>query len=374
MKIPLNTAKGKILLHASIWLFLFLFPLLIFIYEDNAFDRNLRMLRLNWMQLGQYAVLFYINYFWLIKKYFFPKKFVAFIGINLVLIVIMVWLNDLIHTIVFADNARAFPRGKGLGLPEPPDKAGPPPFKFFWLKSFISLMVPAVVAIAVQTVENWFAAEEQQKEASRVQLESELEHLRYQIQPHFFFNSLNNIYSLVEVSPPQAQEAIHGLSKMMRYLLYETSRPTVGLDEEIRFITSYIGLMKLRQTDKTQLQYRFPGGEADHLQVAPLLFIPLIENAFKHGVSATKTSEIRFEMTLTGQQLLFVSINTDFAKADSDKSGSGIGLINLRKRLELLYPGEYSLTIKAENDSFIVRMHLQLTEREKETPGHAIDG
>ena len=326
------------------------------------------------MQLGLYAVLFYVNYLWLIKKYFFPKQFVAFIGINLLLIVIMVWLNDLIHTIVFAENGGAFPRGKGFSPPEPLVKSGPPPFKFLWLKSFISLMVPTVVAIAVQTVENWFAAEEQHKEAARVQLESELEHLRYQIQPHFFFNSLNNIYSLVEVSPPQAQEAIHGLSKMMRYLLYETSRSTVGLDEEIRFITSYISLMKLRQTDKTRLEYHFPGEEAAHWGVAPLLFIPLIENAFKHGVSATKASEISFEMTLTGQQLLFVSINNNYAKADSDKSGSGIGLINLRKRLELLYHEDYSLTTKAENDSFVVRMLVQLSAREKVTPGDETDG
>ncbi len=374
MKISFNTLNGKIWLHALVWTFLLLFPLLIFIYDERDTQRNLKILQINWLQLAQYAVIFYLNYSWLLKAYFFKKKFVQFVVINLLVLAAMLWLNDLFHALVFGDPPGVMPeRLKGI-KPQRPDKQGPPPFRFFWLKSFFSLIIPTFIAITLSTVENWFRSEEEKKEAGRIQLESELQNLRYQLQPHFFFNSLNNIYSLVEVSPPQAQEAIHGLSKMMRYLLYETSRSTVGLDEEIRFITSYISLMKLRQTDKTRLEYHFPGEEAAHWGVAPLLFIPLIENAFKHGVSATKASEISFEMTLTGQQLLFVSINTNYAKADSDKSGSGIGLINLRKRLELLYQENYSLTTKAENDSFVVRMLVQLSALQKVTPGDKSDG
>lgn len=360
MKFRLSSTKGKILLHSSVWLFLFLFPMLIFIYDDSSFDRNMRMLRLNWMQLLLYGILFYFNYLWLIRNYFFTKRFVMFAGINLTLLVAMVWANDLMHTLFFSREAADFVRLNGPRPPKPPGDSGPPPFRFFWLKSFISLMVPTIVAIAVRTVENWFAVEEQQKEAGRIQLESELQHLRYQIQPHFFFNSLNNIYSLVEISPQRAQEAIHGLSKMMRYLLYETSQQMVGLNEEIRFIVSYIELMKLRQTNKTKLGYSFPESEANSWQVAPLLFIPLIENAFKHGVSATKPSEIRFEITLTGGHLRFTGANTNYPKVDDDKSGSGIGLTNLRKRLDLLYPNQYELSTNIEGDQLVATLRIPL--------------
>lgn len=364
MKIHYNTTKGKILLHASVWFLLLLFPLLIMMYEEHDTERNLRMLKLNWLQMSQYAVIFYINYLWLIRKYFMQKKFLVFFVINLLLLALMLWFNDMIHTEVFAEPGKEFFKDKGFRPNPPPDKPGMPPFRFFWVKGLLSLLVPTIVAIAVSSVENWFRSEEAQKEASRAQLESELQNLRYQIQPHFFFNSLNNIYSLVETSAPKAQQAIHGLSRMMRYLLYETSRTTVGLDEEIRFIVSYIELMKLRQTDKTLLIYSFPEIEARHWQLAPLLFIPLIENAFKHGVSATKKSEIRFEITVSGSNLLFVGINTNYPKVDSDKSGSGIGLSNLRKRLELLYPGQNSLSTTVENEMFVATLQLRLTAAE----------
>lgn len=364
MKISLSTKRGKILLHISVWSFLFLFPLLIFMYEEHDMDRNYRMLKLNWLQLTQYAILFYLNYIWLVRHYFFKRKFVVFFAVNLGLILVMLWFNDLIHTTIFADKAFEFGRNQGLRPPDAPDKGGPPPFRFFWIKNFFSLIIPTIIAITVSTVENWFETEEKHKEAARVQLESELQNLRYQIQPHFFFNSLNNIYSLIEVSPEKAQDAVHGLSKMMRYLLYDTSRPLVGLDEELQFILSYIQLMKLRQTDKTVVSYSFPKKELQQWKIAPLLFIPLIENAFKHGISATQPSEIHFDLTLTGDRLLFVGKNTNFPKVDADKSGSGIGLVNLQKRLSLLYPEKHKLKLHVIDQTFEATLQLDLMQQE----------
>lgn len=362
MKITYNSHHGKILVHALVWTILLLFPLLIFMYDERDTQRNLKILHINWLQLGQYAIVFYLNYFWLLKSYFFKKKFVQFVLINLLILAAMLWLNDVFHAMVFGDPPAGMPdRMKGIKPPRTDKQA--PPFRLFWLKSIFSLIIPTLIAITVGTVENWFRSEEEKKEASRIQLESELLNLRYQLQPHFFFNSLNNIYSLVEISPSKAQEAIHGLSKLMRYLLYETGRPQVGLDEEIRFITNYIELMKLRQTDKTQLTYTFPTLDAGRWQLAPLLFIPLIENAFKHGVSATKNTVISFEITLNDNQLLFVGVNSSNPKHDTDHSGSGIGLQNLQKRLQLLYNDRYTLTTGTENGIFTARLQLMLTEQ-----------
>lgn len=219
---------------------------------------------------------------------------------------------------------------------------------FFVIKDFFSLFIPIIFAIALRAMERWIKAEAEKKEIENKNLESELEHLRYQLQPHFFFNSLNNIYSLIEISPTKAQDTVLGLSKLMRYLLYETNHEQVDLAHEISFLINYIKLMEIRQSDKTTTTFSFPEIEEKRYFIAPLLFISMIENAYKHGVSATLPSQIYFGLELRDDHLLFMSGNTNFPKNKSDISGSGIGLDNLRKRLELLYPGHHELTIMTE--------------------------
>nr|WP_294859610.1 histidine kinase [uncultured Fluviicola sp.] len=257
----------------------------------------------------------------------------------------------------------------------PPDKRMDPS-NFFVLKDLFSLFIPIIFAIALRAMERWVKTEAEKKEIVNKNLESELEHLRYQLQPHFFFNSLNNIYSLIEISPTKAQDTILGLSKLMRYLLYETNHKQVDLAHEISFLTNYIKLMEIRLTDKTTTKYFFPKVDEKKYFIAPLLFIPMIENAYKHGVSATHLSQIYFSLELNEDYLLFICENTSFPKTESDFSGSGIGLDNLRKRLELLYPGRHELIIKTEkkpiemakkeglddtgNDQFWVRLRINL--------------
>ena len=231
---------------------------------------------------------------------------------------------------------------------------------FFIFKDLFSFFIPIIFSIAVKATENWIKTEAEKKEIENKNLESELQHLRYQLQPHFFFNSLNNIYSLVEVSPSKAQEAIHNLSKLMRYLLYDTTREKVELSDEINFLKKYIQLMEIRQTDKTKTIYVFPETENTSYRIAPLLFIPMIENAYKHGVSATQNSRISFGMTIKDNQLLFSSENSNFPKSTSDKSGSGIGLDNLKKRLELLYYDKYELRKGLRDNTFWITLRIEL--------------
>ena len=196
----------------------------------------------------------------------------------------------------------------------------------------LSYAAPLLFSIAIKTTKRWVKTEAESKEATNFRLQSELQHLHYQLQPHFFFNSLNNIYSLVDISPEQAKTSIHSLSKLMRYMLYETNMELVPLTKEIDFMKKYIDLMKLRVSDKTEVRCHFPAQETG-IQIAPLLFISLVENAFKHGVSAVKKSKIDIDMTSDDTTVLFKIENDNFPKKVDDKSGSGIGLQNLEKTL-----------------------------------------
>jgi LytS/YehU family sensor histidine kinase len=234
---------------------------------------------------------------------------------------------------------------------------GTPPKRYFIYKDFIAMMIPIIVSFAVKTAEKWANEESERQAREKEMLHSELQHLKYQLQPHFFFNSLNTVYALIERSPVVAQETVHNLSKLMRYLLYETDSGKVSLHEEIGFMTQYINLMKLRISDKTTVKTSFPAS-TDGNTIAPLMFISLIENAFKHGISATQPSEISFSLRLDGNKITFVAQNINFPKNDKDKSGSGIGLANLRKRLELSYPGKYEFNTRVEGLQFTATLDI----------------
>jgi LytS/YehU family sensor histidine kinase len=249
-------------------------------------------------------------------------------------------------------------------MPKPPEEFSSfrrmpmPSPKLFLIKDLFSFFIPVIFSLAVRATESLIKTESEKSEAEKRNLESELQHLKYQLQPHFFFNSLNNIYSLVDISPPKAQEAIHSLSKLMRYLLYDTGRERVELAEEISFLEKYIQIMELRQTDKTKTTFSFPDVTDKKYQIAPLLFIPLIENAYKHCVSATQNSNISFRITIEGSELIFLSENTNFPKNNSDKSGSGIGLGNLKKRLDLLYPLRHDFKYGVRDNIFWVTLKI----------------
>lgn len=345
----MNFIKNKLLaafLHLLVWLVLFMLPYLLSSGQNQAIQA---VVFFSWIPLFLYAIIFYCNYFLLVERFLFAKKIIWFILMNLILITIFVLVNQYIKDWFFFKHI-VHP-GK-----EDPFK---PSRSLFIYTDLILFSVPVVFSIAVKTTERWIKTEVERKEAVTIKLESELQHLKYQLQPHFFFNSLNNIYSLVDISPEQAKQTIHSLSKLMRYLLYQTNDEKVCLTNEIQFITNYIELMKLRFTENTKIQYDFPVLKTD-LQVAPLLFISLIENAFKHGVSASQETEIIFKMSIDENRINFSIKNHNFPKTDSDKSGSGIGLQNMEKRLQLLYPDKYQFTTVIEDGFFIVNLILEI--------------
>ena len=200
----------------------------------------------------------------------------------------------------------------------------------------------------------------QQSEKKQRKVEAELAWLKNQINPHFLFNTLNNISSLAQIDGDETQEAIMQLSDLLRYAMYETNKPKVPLEGEVEFIRNYIELMKLRCNEMTTVgeELEIQDGKAE---VAPLLFISLIENAFKHGMDSNAPATIDISLKQTGGTLVFTCDNTNNPKATKDRSGSGIGLENTRRRLNLLYPGRYQWeqTITPEN-IYHVRIILQL--------------
>lgn len=345
----MNFIKNKFLLgflHLMVWLVLFAFPYLLSSGQNQAIKA---VVFFSWIPLFLYAIIFYCNYFLLIERFLFSKKIIWFALINILLIAIFIYTNDSIKDVFFENQM----------VHSDKEDAFKPPRSLFIYINIILFSVPVVFSIAVKTTERWIKTEAERHEAVTIKLASELQHLKYQLQPHFFFNSLNNIYSLVDVSPEKAKQTIHSLSKLMRYLLYQTNNEKVSLISEIQFMINYIELMKLRFTENTKIVYDFPVLTQD-LQVAPLLFISLIENAFKHGISASQETEIFFKMSCDDNKIHFSIKNHNFPKTISDKSGSGIGLQNMEKRLQLLYPEKYQFTTAVKEGFFIVNLILEI--------------
>lgn len=200
------------------------------------------------------------------------------------------------------------------------------------------------------------------KEKQAARLQSELDYLKYQINPHFFMNTLNNIHALVDIDGELAKEAIIELSRMMRYLLYESNHPTVPLQKELDFMQQYLELMRLRCDDSVTISYESPIQPDVALQtgIPPMLLISFIENAFKHGISSQDSSYIQVSIQCEDQCLHFHCHNSNFNQNSNRRQLGGVGLDNVRKRLELLYPGQYTLQIVPTEADFTVDLWLPM--------------
>lgn len=189
-----------------------------------------------------------------------------------------------------------------------------------------------------------------QNEKKQKVIEAELAWLKNQINPHFLFNTLNNISSLTQINADEAQNAVMQLSDLLRYAMYETNKPRVPITGEVDFMRNYIELMKLRCNEMTSVNAQFSVSNPQ-AEIAPLLFISLIENAFKHGMNSNAPATIDIRLEQTEEAMTFTCDNTNNPKPTKDRSGSGIGLENTRRRLELMYHGNYTWeqTVTPEN-------------------------
>lgn len=184
-----------------------------------------------------------------------------------------------------------------------------------------------------------------------------LQFLKYQINPHFFMNTLNNIHALIDIDAERARDVVMELSKLMRYVLYDIDRDKVTLQQEVDFLKNYIELMKIRVTDNVEIRVSMPAGVSD-IKLPPLLFIPFVENIFKHGVSYREPSIIEVSIVAEDGKVTFRSVNSNHAKKVRDDRSHGIGLENLRRRLDLLYGDDYTLEIKDNGSTFVTRLTI----------------
>ncbi len=225
----------------------------------------------------------------------------------------------------------------------------------------IAIVILILMLGANLGIKGYFKTREDQKELLRLEkenLEQQLEYLKYQINPHFFMNTLNNIHALVDIDAEKAKSTILELSKMMRFVLYEGDKKGVPLTREFGFIRNYITLMRLRYTDKVQISIDLPAQTPD-LIIPPLMLITFIENAFKHGVSYQHASFIEVKAEVQGDTLYFSCRNSKAEKSNEEKGG--VGLANVKQRLKLLYDNDYSLKIQDDSDVYSVQLTIPLS-------------
>lgn len=365
----------KILLHFVAWAILLGLPL----YFIKRWHVGKDFIWLYYINTVISGIIFYINYLLLVPKFFFGKKrYWYYISVAL-LIGTFYFVSDISNKMVFRyapdsarneqaskqreEERRPIPPGERGALPPRPSYRGMhPPFREMHLfnYTFTSLFL-VFFSLGLRILKRQGEIEKAQKEMEKEKLNSELAFLKSQISPHFFFNTLNNIYSLISINPEDSRKAILKLSKLMRYLLYESEKGNTTLANEIDFMNNYIDLMKLRMSEKVNLDVSFPDQRTD-ISLPPLLFIPLIENAFKHGISYREKSFIKITMKIIDDEIRFACMNSIAnGKEENEKVHNGIGLENVSKRLNLLFPGKHDLKITRSEKTFEVLLEIKLT-------------
>ena len=336
------------LVQAGIWALILLAMPLATLFSTKDLEATKTSFLVVWGLFRAPLAVYFANFYLLGPYLFFRRRFWLFTLCNLVLIL---GLNyGFFYLFLFRDN-----------YPETAQMTSNMWIGFFsgFLLFMLLNLVMAAIAIGIRHFIRIRQIRQQLQDEKAKNTEAELAWLKSQINPHFLFNTLNNISSLTQIDPDAAQDAIAQLSDLLRYAMYETNKKTVPIQGEVEFMRNYISLMKLRCSDKTEVNAHFTMHNSQ-LEVAPLLFISLIENAFKHGVSSSRPSKIDISLEDTDGQLVFTCDNTNYPKDDGDRSGSGIGLENTRRRLELMYDGRYSWEQSLQDNMYHVRITLQL--------------
>ncbi len=314
-----------------------------------------------WVKQGLMFVLlisiFYINFYYLIPKFLFTNRISAFLIINLfaglAYVGILVLFDD--YTNMQELMHKAF-------RPDVPYR--PRPRNFYWdISNLLVFYMSVGISTSIVSVQKWQSDEKIRLELEQQRINSELSYLKAQINPHFFFNTLNNIYALTNIDVDKAKTALLKLSRMMRYVLYETEKNHTLLTKELDFIKDFIELMKMRLSARVHLEVIIPAN-VNEGTIAPMLLLPFIENCFKHGVSSQQDSSIKIEIITDRNQLHLKTWNAIFKAKDNTPEGidSGIGLTNTKRRLALLYPEKYTLNIKEDEDKkeYFVDLKLEL--------------
>ncbi len=304
-----------------------------------------------------FVAFFYINYYLIINHTLFSRRqnYVAFVAWNVLLIAIYIGfyyyiLPNLMGTQPTGRHSRHYASGY-MGMIK------------IWshiLRDLGMIVLTIALSAFLRFAEKWSAMERHHQELLASQREDELQSLKSQLNPHFLFNTLNTIYSLIEVSPAEAQAAVHQLSRLLRHVLYENpAQQTLG--QEISFAENYISLMEMR-LGKDAIKADFSRVANPELKVPPLLFVTLIENAFKHGNTGLRNQPIEISITSDEEGNIICQTFNHFVPRDSSEDDAhrkgGIGLSNLRRRLLLIYGNRASLTTRIDGDTYTAILQI----------------
>jgi hypothetical protein len=343
------------------------------------------------LTLGFLALLFYGNVFWLFKKALYYKNILVRVILPLIWFFTIFLANNYLDGLLPPQNKsdpvinflqqpqyKRQPATHASGHDEVEVAPPPPPFvkdyrmiaqtrAFVFAGNGLSSTVLFVfitifgLSIAYFFLKEWARAEKFRSQLEAVQLDTEIKFLKSQVNPHFLFNTLNNLFSMAQgKGNDELADGISKLCGMMRYMIYDSNAESVLLNREIAYLEDCITLNKLRYADdEARVTFDYPQHPGKAM-IAPMLFIPFVENAFKHGVAIGQTSVITIAIIISGQHLTFTCANTIYTAKKMENEKSGIGLENVKRRLDLLYPGKHNLLISDDGGKYIVKLEIDL--------------
>ncbi len=357
-----NTSSNKILFHSIIWAFFILTSLIQFYESPFRINNDF------YVQWLTGIILFYLNYFYLVPALLLEKKYWLYFVFVFMLIVLFMAIR-INYFIPEFNHLRPTNMLPPKIMPEDPNgliKDGrrimlvrKQPLFFKIGPSLFYILILTISAI-IRTLTEFYNNQQNKLIAETHRTNTELIYLRKQTNPHFLFNSLNSIYSLAHKKSDLVPDAIVTLSELMRYMLYETDNKTVALEKEINYIQNYIELQKLRLNDIEDIFINVHGDTRNKF-IEPLLLISFVENAFKYGTDYKGAAHVKIKIFIQENSLDFWIENTieNYAK---DLENSGIGLVNIQNRLDLLYPNAHQLDITQDNQYYRVHLNLKLDE------------
>lgn len=351
MKLSLKKEYSEIAVYLIVWLFILAVPL----FTSHRLEETSDFIFRDWVRDIPLFILFIINTVWLVPKVLFKKKILFYVGLVIVLCFIAAVISESIFAAVQYFHFESYGP-----IPSPWEPNMPPSLNIFGF-GFFNQLVLALLLMSLNTATKvtikWFQDERTRLEEEKEYRRLELIFLQNQVSPHFFKNTLHNTHALIDIHKKDAQVAIVELSKMMCQLLNESDRGNTTLQKEIEFMESYIDLMKLRVDETVNIHVTIPSSYKN-VKIPPLLIMPFIENAFKHGVSYQEKSHINLTLEQVDNSLLFNCVNSLVRNKAQVFGSSGIGLRNVKKRLDLLYGDNYDLLINESYTEFQVRLKV----------------
>ena len=335
---------GENLLYVMVWLAILLVPILNSKMMSEV-HVSLSNILIAWQQIAPYLFIFIIHNAFIVR-YVKRHQYMRYVVVDVLFISAVFYGVDILDSILgdFATPEHLI-SAKHASFTDLP---------VYW--NIVLGLFMTCANTAIKMMYQSLRDEQAMEELKRQNLQAEMDYLKYQINPHFFMNTLNNIHALIDIDTEYAKNAVIELSKMMRYVLYESGREIISLNRDIQFLKNYIELMRIRYTDAVNISVESPGNLPEQLSIPPLLLIVFVENAFKHGVSYNHPSFIRLKIEYADGQVTSTLTNSRHA-AQSSRHPAGIGLENVRKRLELIYGAKnYSLEIREEEKTYTVKL------------------